>query len=110
VTTIHLVMDNLPRHNGRTIQAWLTAHPRFQFHFPPVHCAWMNQVEQWFSILPRKRLRSAAFADLAHLTARLRAFVSAWNEHAHPFNWSSKSVAKVMAACEDMPYDDTLAA
>ena len=110
VTTIHLVMDNLPMHNGRKIQAWLTAHPRFQFHFPPVHCSWMNQVEQWFSILQRKRLRIADFADLDHLTARLLAFVSEWNEHAHPFNWSSKSVAKVMAACEDMPYDDTLAA
>jgi len=33
------------------------------------------------------------------------AFVAAWNEHAHPFNWSSKSAVKVMAACEE-PLDD----
>jgi len=110
VTTIHLVMDNLPMHNGRTVQAWLAAHPRFQFHFPPVHCSWMNQVEQWFSILQRKRLRIADFADLAHLEERLMAFVAEWNVHAHPFNWSSKSVAKVMAACEDRPDDVPLAA
>jgi len=110
VTTIHLIMDNLPMHNGRKVQAWLAAHPRFRFHFPPVHCSWMNQVEQWFSILQRKRLRITDFADLAHLEERLMAFVAEWNEHAHPFNWSSKSVAKVMAACEDMPDDMALAA
>ncbi len=110
MTTIHLVMDNLPMHNGRKVQAWLAAHPRFRFQFPPVHCSWMNQVEQWFSILQRKRLRIADFADLAHLEERLMAFVAEWNEHAHPFNWSSKSVAKVMAACEDAPYDVGLAA
>jgi len=110
VTTLHLVMDNLPMHNGRKIQAWLATHPRFQFHFPPVHCSWMNQVEQWFSILQRKRLRIADFADLDHLAARLYAFVAEWNEHAHPFNWSSKSAAKVMAACEEAPQDFACAA
>ncbi len=67
----------------------------------------MNQVEQWFSIL---RLRIADVADLAHREERLMAFVAAWNVHAHPFNWSSTSVAKVMAACEDRPDDMALAA
>jgi len=28
------------------------------------------------------------------------AFISAWNEIAHPFKWTSKSVAKVMAKCQ----------
>ncbi len=110
VTTLHLVMDNRPMHNGRTVQAWLAAHPRFRFHFPPVHCAWMNQVEQWFSILQRKRLRIVDVANLDHLAARLYAFVAEWNAHAHPFNWSSKSVAKVMAACEEALPDVAFAA
>jgi hypothetical protein len=60
----------------------------------------MNQMEQWFSILQRKRLQIADFADKQHLTERLLAFVAEWNEHAHPFQWSTKSVAKVMAKCE----------
>jgi len=87
-------------HTGALVRTWLAAHPRFVCHFPPVHCSWMNQVEQWFSILQRKRLRIADFADLTHLATRLLAFVAEWNQHAHPFNWSSKSVAKVMAQCE----------
>jgi len=100
VTTLHLVLDNLRMHTGILVRAWLAAHPRFVCHFPPVHCSWMNQVEQWFSILQRKRLRIPDFPDVAHLAERLHAFVAEWNQHAHPFHWSSKSVAKVMAQCE----------
>jgi transposase len=100
ITTVHLVLDNVRMHTGALVRAWLAAHPRFVCHFPPVHCSWMNQVEQWFSILQRKRLRFADFADVAHLAERLQAFVAEWNLHAHPFTWSTKSVAKVMAQCE----------
>ena len=100
ITKIHLVMDNLRMHTGKQVQAWLEDHPRFKFHHPPVHCSWMNQVEQWFSILQRKRLGIADFADKAHLAERLHAFVKEWNEQAHPFNWTRKSVTKIMAKCE----------
>jgi transposase len=100
ISRIHVVRDNLRMHKGKQVQAWLTKHPRFVFVFPPVHCSWMNQVEQWFSILQRKRWRIADFADKQHLAERLMAFVAEWNEHAHPFQWSTKSVAKVMAKCE----------
>jgi transposase len=100
ITTLHLVMDNLRMHTGKQVQAWLVEHPRFKFHHPPVHCSWMNQVEQWFSILQRKRFAIADFADKAALAERLQAFVREWNEHAHPFKWTTKSVAKIMAKCE----------
>ena len=99
ITTIHVVLDNLIMHKGRKVRAWLAEHPRFVFHHPPVHCSWMNQVEQWFGILQRKRLRIADFADKAALAERLMAYVAHWNLHAHPFNWTAKSAAKVMAKC-----------
>jgi transposase len=97
IKTIHLVCDNLKVHSGKQVQEWLKQHPRFVFHFTPVHCSWMNQVEQWFSILQRKRFRIADFASKADLAHKIAQFISEWNRHAHPFNWSSKSVAKVMA-------------
>jgi transposase len=100
ITKVHVVMDNLRMHTGKQVQTWLAKHPRFKFHHPPVHCSWMNQVEQWFSILQRKRLAIADFADKAALAEKLHAFVREWNEHAHPFNWTKKSVSKVMAKCE----------
>lgn len=99
-TAIHVVLDNLRAHTGKEVQAWLAKHPRFVFHFTPVHCSWMNQVEQWFGILKRKRLRVVNFASKAELAQRLMAFVAEWNERCHPFNWTTKSVAKVMAKCE----------
>ena len=58
-----MVWDNLVMHKGQQVRAWLAKHPRFVFHHPPVHCSWMNQVEQWLSILRRKRLRIADFAS-----------------------------------------------
>jgi transposase len=100
VKTIHVVLDNLRMHKGKQVQAWLANHPRFAFHHPPVHCSWMNQVEQWFGILKRKRLRIADFADKEKLAERLMAFIREWNETAHPFNWTSKSVTKIMAKCQ----------
>ena len=100
VTTIPIVLDNLRMHKGKQVQAWLAMHPRFVFHHPPVHCSWMNQVEQWFGILKRKRLRIADFPSKERLAERLMAFIREWNEIAHPFHWTSKSVAKVMAKCQ----------
>jgi transposase len=75
VTTIHVVLDNLVMHKGKQVQAWLAKHPRFVFHHPPVHCSWMNQVEQWLGILRRKRLRIADFPSKEHLAERLMAFI-----------------------------------
>ena len=79
VKTIHIVLDNLRMHKGKQVQAWLAKHPRFVFHHPPVHCSWMNQVEQWFGILRRKRLRIVDFPSKEHLAERLMAFISEWN-------------------------------
>ena len=43
---------------------------------------------------------SATSLILDHLAERLTVFVEEWNAHAHPFNWSTQSVAKVIAKCE----------
>jgi transposase len=75
VKTIHVVLDNLRMHHGKQVQAWLAKHPRFVLHHPPVHCSWMNQVEQWFGILKRNRLRIADFLDKERLGERLAAFI-----------------------------------
>jgi hypothetical protein len=34
------------------------------------------------------------------LADRLQAFIAEWNQVAHPFQWTTKSVAKVMAKCK----------
>jgi transposase len=97
VTILRVVCDNASIHKGKLVRAWLSRHARFRMHFTPVHCCWMNQVEQWFSILQRKRLTAPNFAELTVLEERVLAFIDEWNLHAHPFNWTAKSFDKVIA-------------
>jgi len=82
---------------AKRVRAWLERHSRYRMQFTPVHCSWMNQVEQWFSILQRKRLTAPNFADVADLQRCVLAFISEWNRHAHPFDWNAKSFDKVLA-------------
>lgn len=100
ITRIHVVLDNRRMHKGKQVQVWLATHPRLCVYHPPVHCSWMNQVEQWFSILQRKRLRIANFASKADLRDKLMAFLVEYNQHAHPFKWTPQSVAKILAKSE----------
>ena len=100
ITLIHLICDNVSIHKGKQTQAWLKKHPRFRMHFMPVHCSWMNQIEQWFSILQRKRLVASNFADLEELESKLLAFIDEWNEEAHPFQWTDKSFKKILDKCD----------
>jgi transposase len=76
---------------GKAYPRRLAKHGRFQMHFTPVHCSWMNQVEQWFSIIQRKRLTAPNLPDVNVLEQRLMAFIKEWNETAHPFKWTTKS-------------------
>ena len=100
ITRVHLVLDNLRVHKSKKVLAWLEAHPRFKFHFTPVHCSWMNQVEQWFSILQRKRLSIEDFESKLDLSTKLLGFIDVWNRYAHPFNWTRHSFDKVLARAE----------
>src|SRR6516162_6856946 len=50
-TAIHVILDNLNTHKPRN-DRWLKRH----FHFTPTRASWLNQVENWFSILQGKSL------------------------------------------------------
>jgi hypothetical protein len=102
ITAIHLICDNVSVHHGKMVRAWLEKHSRFQMHFTPVHCSWMNQVEQWFSILQRKRMAAPNFDNLADLETKITAFIGEWNEVAHPFNWTSQSFNKILAKVDEV--------
>ena len=100
ITTIHLLADNVSVHHGQLVRRWLADHPRFVAHFTPVHCSWMNPVEQWFAILRRKRLRSPTFADLAALQHAIHQFIAQSNHTAHPFCWTTSSFDKILATVD----------
>jgi hypothetical protein len=45
-------------------------------------------------------LRIVGLPSKERLAERLMAFMDDWNGTAHPFHWTTNSVAKVMAKCE----------
>lgn len=100
ISTIHVVCDNVSVHHGRKVRRWLRNHPRFALHFTPVHCSWMNPVDQSFSLLRRKRLRAPNFADVPALMRAIRQFIREWNKIAHPFRWTCGSFEKILAKVE----------
>ena len=82
------ILDNGSSHQGphavlRMRSTWPTA----QLVHLPVHASWLNQIEIYFSIVQRKVMKPADFADLEELAERLLAFQVRYNTTAEPFDW-----------------------
>ena len=58
---IEAVVDNYATHKHPKVKAWLARHPRWTFHFTPTSGSWLNAVENFFSVLTRKRIRRGSF-------------------------------------------------
>ena len=85
---LHLVMDNYAAHKHPNVKAWLEAHPRVKCHFTPTHASWMNLVEVWFGIIERQAIHRGTFGSVKDLNAKIRAFITGWNDRCHPFVWT----------------------
>ncbi|MGH8409420.1 MAG: IS630 family transposase, partial [Pseudomonas sp.] len=88
---LHVIVDNLNTHKPKQ-DRWLARHPQVHFHFTPTHASWLNQVEVWFSILSRAALKGASFTSPQQVRERIDAFVAAYNQTAHPFEWTKQVV------------------
>jgi transposase len=88
---IHVVLDNLNTHRPKN-DRWLKRHPKVHFHYTPTYSSWLNQVEVWFSILSRQALRGASFTSPRQLREAIDHFVAAYNQTAHPFEWTKAVV------------------
>jgi hypothetical protein len=90
---VHVIWDclNIPFEGlDRRWTAFNARHgPPFVFHYTPKHASWVNQVELFFSILPRQCLRAGRFLSTADLRHTVLTFIVTWNrERAHPFRWT----------------------
>lgn len=88
---IHVVLDNLNTHRPKN-DRWIKRRPRVHFHYTPTYSSWLNQVEVWFSILSRQALRGASFTSPRQLREAIDHFVTAYNQTAHPFEWTKAVV------------------
>jgi len=85
---LHLVMDNYAAHKHPAVKTWLASNPRIVVHFTPTHASWMNLVEVWFSIIERQAIHRGTYTSVRDLNAKIRAFITGWNDRAHPFVWT----------------------
>ena len=85
---LHLVMDNYAAHKHANVKAWLRANPRIICHFTPTHASWMNLVEVWFSLIERQAIHRGSFASVRDLNAKIRAYITGWNDRRHSFVWT----------------------
>ena len=88
---IHVVLDNLNTHRPKN-DRWLKRHRGVHFHYTPTYSSWLNQVEVWFSILSRQALRGASSTSPRQLREAIDHFVAAYNQTAHPFEWTKAVV------------------
>ena len=62
---------------------------RIRFLYTPKHTSWLNQIELWFSILVRRRLKRGNFISVEDLRERILAFINYFNRTmAKPFKWT----------------------
>ncbi len=86
--TVFWIVDNGSSHAGqRSIDRLENAYPNARLIHLPIHASWLNQIEIVFSIIQRKVIKPADFADLDALADRLRRFQDRYNESATPFDW-----------------------
>lgn len=83
------VVDNGSSHAGQaSIERMSAAWPTATLVHLPIHASWLNQVEIYFSVLQRKAISPADFADLDALAERILAFQDRYNQAATPFDWT----------------------
>ena len=91
-TDVHVIWDNLNIHKAMR-KRWDPFNERhggrFHFHFTPLHASWVNQIELWFGILGKRRLKNASFRSAMGLRNAVVGYIAQWNEHdARPFRWT----------------------
>ena len=110
---VYWVVDNGSSHNGqRSIDRMTAAWPTAKLVHLPIHASWLNQIEVVFSIIQRKVIKPADFADLAALSDRLERFTHRYNQTARPFDWrfTTADLAAMLDRVDARPHERTLAA
>jgi hypothetical protein len=87
-TRVFWGVDNGSSHRGQTtVHRLATASTHLIVVHTPVHASWLNQVEMYFSIVPRKVLTPHDFASLEDLAPRLHLYEDLSNRQPRPFEW-----------------------
>jgi transposase len=82
------VVDNGSSHRGEACHQRLARRwPNLVVVHTPIHASWLNQIENFFSIVQRKVLMPNDFKSLTALEKRLLDFQLHYQAVAKPFQW-----------------------
>ena len=84
----HIVCDNQSSHDTDDVLDWLEDHPNWTIHFTPKHGSWLNQVEQFFSILQRRVMARGSFESKQDLADKVTRYILWHNQRSKPFRWT----------------------
>jgi transposase len=90
------VMDNYAAHKRVEVRRWLSTNARVHVHFTPTPASWLNLVEVWFGIIERQAIDRGTFRSVKDLNAKIRTFITGWNDRCHPFVWT-KTADQILA-------------
>ena len=96
---VHAVLDNYATHKHPKVQAWLSRHRRWTFHFTPTSASWLNAVENFFSKMTRQRIRRGVFHSVVDLQAAIKRYIGEHNTNPKPFVWTA-SASAILAKLE----------
>ena len=85
---VHAIVDNYATHKHPKVRAWLERHPHWTFHFTPTSGSWLNAVENFFSVLTRRRIRRGVFTSIVDLQAAIKRYLKEHNDNPKPFVWT----------------------
>ena len=99
---IHAIADNYATHKHPKVRAWLASHPRWVLHFTPTSASWLNAVENFFSVLSKRRLKRGVFTSIDDLQAAINRYIKEHNDDPKPFIWT-KSANTILAKLDRLP-------
>ena len=89
---IHMIVDHYSTHKHAKVERWLSRHPRFQMHFTPTGCSWLNNGG---ALLPRPDRKSPAprgvFRSVEELITAIFDYIDHHNDNPKPFIWTAKA-------------------
>jgi transposase len=99
---VHAILDNYATHKHPKVVGWLARHPRWVFHFTPTSASCLNAVENFFSVLTRRRLKRGASKSTAELKQAIAGYIRQHNNTPKPFVWTQTAKA-ILAKLDRLP-------